>query len=69
MEKGAQALARMLLIAFLMGLVIVFAHPDYRKTLQAIQRGQPELAPLWLSNQSYYSEVRATADESEHDAR
>jgi hypothetical protein len=69
MEKGAQALARMLMIAFLMGLIILFVHPDYRKTLQAIQRGQPELAPLWLSNQSYYSEVHATLDEGEHDTK
>jgi hypothetical protein len=57
MERGAQVLARMLLIAAILGLAMLLAHPDYRAAAAALARGRPETSPIWLSNQSYYTEV------------
>ena len=62
MEKGAVALARILLIALLAGAIIVLAVPDYRATLQALWNGDPESSPIWLSNQKYYPEVTLQKD-------
>lgn len=62
MEKGALALARILLVALLLGAIVVLAVPDYRGTLQALWIGEPESSPIWLSNQSYYPEVTLQKD-------
>ncbi len=57
MERGSKALAYILAGAMLLGLLIVVFHPDYRKTAQAMMRGEVEQAPLWQSNIDYYPEV------------
>jgi hypothetical protein len=58
MERGALALARTLLLAFVMGLAVAALHPSYRDTLRNIRRGTPERSAIWLSNQAYYPEIR-----------
>lgn len=66
MEKGAWALARILLAALLMGALVLALNPDYRETLGALRRGDATSSPIWLSNQSYYPEV--TLQEPQADA-
>lgn len=68
MERGAKALARMLVIALLLGLVILFVHRDFRQTAVAMIHGQPESSPIWLSNQAYYSEVHFVPERIPDDA-
>ncbi len=68
MEKGAQALAKILLVALVVGLVVLALHPDYRATLRALMRGAPAESPIWLSNQNYYPEVTASVAGEDNDS-
>ena len=64
MERGAQALVKMMLASLLLGLVVLFVHPDYRAAFAALRRGEPEQSPVWKTNERYYSEIRTVP---EHD--
>lgn len=57
MERGVKTLVRILAGALLLGAVVVALHPDFRATFQAMMRGTPDEAPIWQSNEDYYSEV------------
>ncbi|MBP7275712.1 MAG: hypothetical protein KBA51_05875 [Kiritimatiellae bacterium] len=57
MDSGAQMLLRILGVALVLGLIVVFAHPDYRNTARAMFRGEVESSAIWRSNAEYYSEV------------
>jgi hypothetical protein len=57
MEKGAKALAYLLVGALTLGLLVVLAHPAYRASAASLLRGNPEAAPLWQSNADYYPDV------------
>lgn len=57
MERGAQALVRIMLASLVLGLLTLLFHPDYRAALQAVWRGEPSESPVWQTNERYYSEV------------
>lgn len=63
MEKGAAMLRRILLIAFLMGVLVILFNPDYRDTARALWRGEIEESAIWDSNRAYYSEVAYELEE------
>jgi hypothetical protein len=60
MEKGAKAIAYLFLGALLLGLLVVVVHPAYRRSAVSMMRGQPESAPLWESNRTYYESITLT---------
>lgn len=62
MERGAQALVKMMLASLLLGLLVLFFHPDYRGAFAALRRHQPEQSPVWQSNERYYTEIKVTAE-------
>lgn len=57
MDTGARMLLKILGAAVLLGLIVVFAHPDYRDTARAMFRGEVESSAIWRTNAEYYSEV------------
>lgn len=61
MDKGALAVARILIAGIVLGFLVMIFYPAYRKTAQAIFRGQPETSPIWLTNERYYPAVRFTS--------
>lgn len=63
MDKGAKAIARILVVAVLLGVVVALTHPDYRATVLAIARHHPALSPLWISNRDYYPAVQLPPDD------
>ncbi|MBU1693883.1 MAG: hypothetical protein KJ726_09520 [Verrucomicrobia bacterium] len=63
MEKGAKIMARMLLIACLLGLGVILFNPDYRQLFHLIRKGTPAEAAIWQSNLKYYPAVGATPEE------
>ena len=62
MERGAQALVKIMLASLLLGLLVLFFHPDYRGAFDAFRRGQPEQSPVWQTNERYYTEITVTAE-------
>lgn len=64
MERGAQALVKMMLASLLLGLLVLFFHPDYRAAFTALRKGEPESSPVWQSNERYYTEVTVSAEPS-----
>ncbi len=62
MEKGARALAWLLMAACVIGIVVLLVHPDYRKTLKALALSESEESPIWQSNSDYYPEAATSAD-------
>jgi Tfp pilus assembly protein PilE len=62
MERGAQALVKMMLASLVLGLLVLLIHPDYRAALAALRRHQPELSPVWQTNERYYTEITVTAE-------
>ncbi len=54
MEKGSQALARMIGISLLLGAAVILLHPGYRRTAAAFWRGEPEASPVAESNRGFY---------------
>lgn len=66
MDKGAVAVARILLLSLLLGGAVIMTHPGYRAAFLAVFRGKPETSPIWLSNENYYPAVRFTESVS-HD--
>lgn len=57
MERGAQALVKILLASMLLGAVVLAFHPEYRLAVIRIWAGDPAASPVWGSNAVYYSEV------------
>lgn len=57
MERGAQALVKMMLASLVLGLLVLIFHPDYRQAFRALYRGQPDQSPVWQSNERYYTEI------------
>jgi len=57
MDKGARTVARILIVALLLGVVVLAANAKYRRTLLSVWKGEPERSPIWLSNEAYYPEV------------
>lgn len=62
MDKGALAIARMLIVALVLGAAVILSHPAYRKTFLDIMRGAPMSSPIWISNERYYSAVDFRAE-------
>jgi hypothetical protein len=62
MERGAQALVKMMLASLVLGLLVLFFHPDYRGAFAALRRGQPDQSPVWQSNAGYYTEIKTQAE-------
>ncbi len=54
MERGAQALIKVLGAALLFGALVLAFHPGYRAALAALWRGEPATSPVWNANQTYY---------------
>lgn len=65
MERGAQALVKMMLASLLLGLLVLIFHPDYRAALSAIRRGEPEKSPVWQTNERYYTEISVSAERTD----
>lgn len=59
MEQGARKIGIILIVALLLGTLVALISPLYRETAQAIWRNEPESAPIWRSNESFYPEVSA----------
>ena len=57
MDKGARALAILMLVSLALGALVLLLHPSYRKALGAQIRGHPEESPIWRSNAEYYPDV------------
>ncbi len=57
MEKGARALAILILLALLLGLVIIAVNPDYRQAAICQWNGKPDQSPIWVSNAEFYPDV------------
>ena len=57
MRGGPKAIAYMLIISLLMGLLVVLIHPDYRDTARCMLRGRTEQSSIWIDNERYYPEV------------
>lgn len=62
MERGAQALVKMMLASLVLGLLVLFFHPDYRDAFAALRRGQPAESPVWKTNERYYTEITVSAE-------
>ncbi len=62
MERGAQALVKMMLASLVLGLLVLFFHPDYRAAMSALRQGKPEQSPVWQSNAGYYTEIKPQAE-------
>lgn len=60
MDKGALAVARILLLSLVLGGAVILTHPGYRAAFMAVLRGKPESSPVWMSNENYYPAVRYT---------
>jgi len=56
-DKGALAIARILIVALVLGVAVILWHPGYRKTLQAVFQGNLTASPIWVSNEKYYPSV------------
>ena len=54
MERGAQALVKVLGAALLFGGLVLAFHPDYREALLSLWRKEPAASPVWNANQVYY---------------
>jgi hypothetical protein len=67
MEKGSQALARMIGISLLLGVAVLLLHPGYRQTAAAFWKGGVDSSPIAVSNRDYYPDItwerRAAPDE------
>lgn len=57
MERGVKALVRILVVAFLLGVLVIAVHPGYRATAQALWRGNLAASPIVESNRGYYPDV------------
>lgn len=57
MERGAQALVKILLASMLLGAAVLAFHPEYRNTVASLWRGEPAASDVWGSNATYYPAV------------
>lgn len=64
MEKGAKAMAMMLLVAALLGVAVIFFNKDYRELFNMVRKGTPGETAIWRSNESFYPAVKAVAEEA-----
>ena len=69
MEKGAKALAILLILAFALGLVIILVNPDYRQAAIAQWKGEPEKSPIWISNLEFYPDVTLKTEQVSDDSK
>jgi len=67
MEKGAKALAILLLLAFALGVVILLVNPDYRQAAIAVWKGEPDKSPIWISNIEFYPDVTLKTEQVRDD--
>lgn len=65
MEKGAKTILLLLAVSAALGLVVIAANPDYRKTLSAWLSGKPQESPIWKSNEAYYDAIDIDGGPSE----
>lgn len=63
MEKAAKVMARMLLIACLLGVGVIAFNPDYRQLFNLVRKGTPSESAIWQTNLEYYPAVGATPEE------
>ncbi len=68
MERGAQALVKVLGAALLFGGLVLAFHPGYRAALLAVWRGEPAASPVWDSNRAYYPMIGLPDGTSHADA-
>jgi hypothetical protein len=61
MERGAQALIKALIAAFVAGGLALALHPDYRGALRAAWGGALAESPIWAANKAYYPMVGPVA--------
>ena len=69
MDKGARALAMLMLVSLALGALVLVLHPSYRKAAVAQARGRPEESPIWRSNAAYYPDVGLPARGGSADER
>ena len=67
MEKGAKALAILLILAFALGVVIILVNPDYRQAAIAQWKGEPDKSPIWISNLEFYPDVTLKTEQVRDD--
>jgi hypothetical protein len=66
MDKGAKAVAAILLAALAIGLLVVILHPDFREAARCLWRGRPHESPIWQSNERYYPGLTLPGAPSPH---
>ena len=66
MERGARAIAIMLIVALVLGTFIVLIQGDYRESFRKIWKGRPADAPIWNSNADYYPAVDLERPRKDH---
>ena len=57
MDRLAKSIVYMLLGAFILGIVVILAHPLYRQTAVEFWRGSTTNTPIWHANEDYYPEI------------
>ena len=57
MEQGAAKIAKLLLVAILLGVSVTAFNPSYRQAFLALTRGEPQENPIWQSNLEYYPDI------------
>ena len=57
METLGKTIAIMLASAALIGLLVIFFNPTYRKTATCIFKGESTNSPVWQSNIDYYPDL------------
>lgn len=69
MEQGARALAKMIVIALVAGLLVIALNSAYRQALICQIKGTPADSPIWKSNLEYYSDIGITKGERDQYAK
>ena len=57
MDQGAAQIAKLLLVAILLGVSVTAFNPSYRQAFLALARGEPQENPIWQSNLEYYPAI------------
>ena len=69
MEKGAKALAILLILALTLGAVLLLVNPDYRQAAIAQWKGEPDKSPIWISNLEFYPDVTLKTEQVGDDSK
>lgn len=65
MDRGEKAIRRVLFLALVFGVGVLLLHPVYRHALISVIRGEPDRSPIWISNSSYYPEVKLYTEDTD----